>query len=99
MPNAGGYARQELDPADANWNPITYISGSGMTSNVPTISWGAATAPWAGQVSGVAIMDSGVYGAGNMLFFGSLNVAKTVGQGDTFTFPGGTPGNLQVYMD
>jgi hypothetical protein len=34
----------------------------------------------------VAICDSATWGAGNMLFWGTLSVSKVVGVGDVFKF-------------
>lgn len=99
VPNAGAYARQELDPSDANWKVgggIVYVNGSGSAANQSAITFPQASAAWAGQVTDVAICDSGVYGAGNMLWFGKLAVPKTVGQNDQFSF---AIGNLAIYMD
>lgn len=97
VPNAGAYARQTLNPLDANWAAITFTNGSGTTSNTPAINFPTATAPWGGvNITDIAIIDSATYGAGNLLWFGKLTVPKTIGTGDTFSF---AAGNLQAMMD
>jgi hypothetical protein len=98
VPNAGAYARQALNPLDANWAAVTFVNGSGMTSNTPAINFPAATSPgWGGQnITDIAIVDSSTYGAGNLLWFGKLTVPKLVGVGDTFSF---SAGNLQAMLD
>jgi hypothetical protein len=98
IPNQGAYARQALNPADANWAGITYVNGSGMTANTPAITFPAATSPgWGGQqITDVAIVDNGTYGLGNVLWFGKLQVPKLIGIGDTFSF---SAGNIQALLD
>lgn len=91
--NAGSYARQVLNPGDANWNAIT--GNNGTTSNIPAIVFPTATAAW-GTVTHVAITDSATYGAGNLIFFGPLTVSKVVGNGDIFQF---NTGALQIQID
>lgn len=81
--NAGAYARQTLNPLDANWTAPDATGG--LTDNAIAITFPTATASW-GTVTHVAILDSATYGAGNMLFYGALDVAKTVNVGDTFKF-------------
>lgn len=79
--NAGGYARQAINPSNNNWAaPV-----GGTTSNSASIVFPTATGTW-GTVIGVAIVDSTSYGSGNLLFYGSLSVSKTVTSGDTFKF-------------
>jgi len=81
VPNSGSYARQTLDPDDANWAAIS----SGATSNLSDITFPTASGSW-GTIVAVAITDSATYDAGNLLFYGTLSVSKTVTSGDTFTF-------------
>jgi len=81
--NANSYARQTLNPLDANWTAPT--GGNGTTDNVSAITFPQATGSW-GTIVGVAILDSATHGAGNMLFFGTLADNKTVNNGDTFSF-------------
>lgn len=84
-PNVGGYTRQGVKPLDANWADAGAL---GATSNLGTITFPVATADW-GWISGVAICDSGAYGAGNHIFFGALNTPKLIGSGDQFKMNAG----------
>lgn len=89
--NAGAYARQTLNPLDANW---TAPGVGGLTDNASAITFPAATANW-GTVTHVAITDSATFGAGNLLLYGTLDVSKVVNNGDTFKF---NIGDLNVTM-
>lgn len=81
----GSYARATLNPLDANW--AAPASGNGVTSNSSTITFTTPTANW-GSVTHFAVFDAA--SAGNMLFWGSLTVSKTINSGDTVTFPAGS---------
>ena len=81
--NANGYARQTLNPLDANWTAAS--STDGLTDNASAITFPVATGAW-GTVTHVAICDSATWGAGNMFLYGTLAVSKVVGSGDTFKF-------------
>lgn len=92
--NAGAYARVVYPRSGANWRFIVDGAGaSGQINNVGAITFPTATANW-GQVTHVAIVNSGVYGAGQLLFHGPLTVAKTVTTNDTFSF---SDGNLSIF--
>lgn len=80
----GAYARVAVNPLDANWSAASLTDG--VTSNVAAIVFPTATAAW-GTITHMAIFDATT--AGNMLFWGALNTAKTVGNGDTFQFAAG----------
>lgn len=96
LASAGAYARQLLGPADANWSFVSQgAGGSGTTSNLSTITFPQATANW-GTITHVAIMDSGVYGAGNMLMYDRLVASRTINTNDTFTF---AIGDLAGFLD
>lgn len=95
LPNSNGYARQVLAPLDANWTLQAQSSDSGNVDNASTITFGpCTTADWA-QVTHVALTDSGVYAAGNLLFWGALQTAKTVQVGDSLSFSANA---LDVYL-
>jgi hypothetical protein len=81
----GSYARATLNPLDANWAAPS--SGNGVTSNSSTITFATPSANW-GSVTHFAVFDAA--SAGNMLFWGSLTVSKTINSGDTVTFPAGS---------
>jgi hypothetical protein len=84
--NSNGYARQTLNPLDANWSAAS--STDGLTDNVSAITFPTATGSW-GTITHVAILDSATHGAGNVLFYGTLAVSKTVSSGDVFKFNAG----------
>lgn len=83
--SGGSYARATLNPLDANW--AAPAGGNGVTSNSSTITFATPTANW-GTVTHFAVFDAA--SAGNMLFWGSLTVTKTINSGDTVTFPAGS---------
>jgi hypothetical protein len=93
--NAGSYARQTLNPLDANWAAPSGSPSNDTTSNTPAITFPTATADW-GTITYVAICDSATYGGGNLLFYGPLTVSKTVSNGDTFQF---AVGQLSLQVD
>jgi hypothetical protein len=82
--NANGYARQTLNPLDANWTAAS--STDGLSDNASAITFPAATGSAWGTVTHVAICDSATWGAGNMLFHGALTTSKVVNVGDVFSF-------------
>jgi hypothetical protein len=98
LPNTGGYARANLGaPTDSIFTQISQAFGafsSGNIDNVSAITFPTASANW-GWVSGVAIVDSGVYGAGQVIMWGRLNTAREVLQNDVFQFGAG---ELDIYL-
>jgi hypothetical protein len=84
--NAGGYARQTLNPSSSNW--LDPIGTDGLCYNHQQVLFPTATADW-GWVSGVAILDSATYGAGNVWIHGTLTTPKLIGVGDAFRFASG----------
>lgn len=83
--SGGSYARATLNPLDANW--AAPAGGNGVTSNSSTITFVTPTANW-GNVTHFGLFDAS--SAGNLLFWGSLTIAKTINSGDTVTFPAGS---------
>ena len=81
--NANGYARQTLNPLDANW---AAVGAGGLTDNVSAITFPVCTTATWGTITHVAILDSATHGAGNLWLYGTLAVSKVVGVGDTFKF-------------
>ena len=79
--NSGAYARTAV-----TFNAAT--SGAGTSTNSADVTFTAASGSW-GTVTCVAIMDSGTYGAGNVLVYGELGTAKTITSGDIFKIPSG----------
>ena len=83
--SGNNYSRASLAPLDANWAAPS--SGNGQTSNSATITFATPSGNW-GTVTHFAIFDA--TSAGNMLFWGSLTISKTINQGDTVSFPAGS---------
>ena len=80
----GSYARQK----------VTFGSASnGTSANDNTVTFPTATANYDGQVTCLAVMNTST--SGQVLFYGSLTVPKTVTTGDTFQI---AIGNLQVSL-
>lgn len=94
--NAGGYARVELGaPSNSVWSEVVQdASSSGTIENSSDITFPTASADW-GWVSGMAIVTSGVYGAGQVLLFGALPTPKYVGANDQFKF---SAGNIDIFL-
>lgn len=86
LPNATGYARQTLNPLDANWTAVS--STDGLTDNVTALTFTASGGDW-GTISHIAIIDSATHGAGNVLFHGALSASKTIADGDSLILPAG----------
>lgn len=80
--SGGSYAR-EVVTFDAPSNGATSNSGSISFENMP-----------AGTVSFVAVMDAAT--AGNVLYYGALDTARTLSAGDTFTI---SAGDLDIALD
>jgi hypothetical protein len=86
-----GYRRYDLgDPSsqgDAAWYFVQdgVNLGSGLIQNNSTIVFPTALQDW-GWVSGIAIVDSGYWGTGNMLMYAQLNNPRIIYQGDSVKF-------------
>lgn len=93
--NSFSYARQTLDPADANWTDPS-AGTQGESDNASTVTFGPASGGNWGTITHVAILDSSTHGAGNMFFYGSLSTSKTINDGDTFLF---NIGDLNIQMN
>lgn len=83
--SGNGYARATLNPLDANWAAPT--GGNGLTSNSGAVSFATPSGSW-GAVTHFAIFDN--TSGGNLLFWGTLTIAKTINSGDTVSFPAGS---------
>ena len=64
--NANGYARQSCAISAVTAGPPSYVTNSGVI-NFPTVT----SSNWSAVV-GWGIWDSGTYGGGNLLFYGTL---------------------------
>ena len=89
--NDTGYRRYDLGDPSTNGNSAWTYSiddhneGSGLIKNGNTIIFETALQDW-GWVSGVAIVDSGEYGTGNLLMYAELNNPRIIYQGDSVKF-------------
>ena len=87
----GAYARLQVGAATGLDFDDPVLTG--ITANSSDFTFVTATANW-GDVTYMAIMDAAT--VGNVLFHGTLTVAKTVNNGDTFKF---NAGDLTVTLD
>ena len=101
-----GYARINIgDPSaqgNSKWSydADDHSAGSGLIKNASTFNFdegagSAALVDW-GWVSGVAIVDSGEYGTGNLLMYAQLDNPRIIYTGDTVKFDTST---LQLRFD
>lgn len=89
-PGGAGYARADVVNNAANW-PAT--GGDGTKANGTPITFDQATGDW-GTVTHFFIADAVT--AGNILAYGVLGTAKTIGNGDTASFGAGA---LTITLD
>lgn len=88
---ANGYKRYSLGaPADSGnvkwqYNINDHNQGSGLIKNDQVFQFETALYDW-GWVSGIAIVDSGEYGTGNLLMYAELNNPRIIYQGDSVKF-------------
>lgn len=92
--SGGSYSRAAVTSSLANWagtqsagSTVASSGTGGQTSNNGAITFATPSATW-GAVTHFGIFDAA--SAGNLLFHGSLAVAKTINQGDTVSFPAGS---------
>jgi hypothetical protein len=84
------YARASLDTTNSTW---TLTAGSGVTAasvaNTSTVTFSPnpGSGGW-GLVTHFGIFDS--LTTGNLLYWGSLTVSKTINSGDTVSFSAGS---------
>lgn len=87
--NANNYAR--ADTSGADWN----AASGGAIDNANAITFNEASGSWS-TVTHFAGNDSASYGAGTMLWHGSLSVSKPITSGDTPQF---AAGDLDITLD
>jgi len=99
--SGGAYARVAVAAALANWagtqgagTTAASTGTSATTSNNGTITFPAPAANW-GTIVGIGIFDAAT--AGNLLFYASLVVSKTVNNGDPA--PDFAPGAISFQID
>ena len=83
LPNTDGYAR--VVTIEGNWS----VSSGGVITNADAIIFNKATAYW-GVVTHFVLLDSQIYGLGDVIFYGTLGVYKTVPIGCTTWFEAGS---------
>lgn len=83
-----GYARVDLSaPSDTTWTftDERFIAGSGVIKNSGQLIFNTALLDW-GWVSGIAIVDHGGYGSGNLLMHAQLDNPRLIYTGDNAKF-------------
>lgn len=86
-PAGGAYARVQVTPnggAAPDWN----VAAAGVVDNSDDVDFVQATGAW-GTIVAVAVCDSGVTGAGNLLMYDNTMADQAVTAGDEWTFPAG----------
>jgi hypothetical protein len=75
--------------------PVTFAAASGgsAATNDP-VTFDPATASW-GTVTHIAVMNGATRGLGDVLFYGTVTVSKTIDAGDTFQV---STGNLTISL-
>ena len=85
---AAAGASQALTDWKSTQNDSLASTGTGgNTTNTNAVNFPTPTATW-GVVTHFGIYDA--LTGGNLLFWGSLTISKTINQSDTVTFPAGT---------
>jgi hypothetical protein len=87
--NTAAYAR--VATAGGDWD----AAAAGAIANATAIEFIQASGNWS-TVTHFALVDSGTYGAGNMLAHGALTASKAVTSGDTVIF---AIGDLSATLD
>lgn len=88
--SGGSYARVAVTSGVSTWkstnNTTSGVSSGtgGVTRNAAAITFPTPSATW-GTVTHFAIYDAAT--GGNLLFYGSLTISKTINQSDTVSFP------------
>jgi hypothetical protein len=92
--SGNNYSRASVSSTLANWagtqssGSTTTSSGTGgATSNNGAITFATPSGNW-GEVTHFGIYDAA--SSGNLLFYGSLTISKTINNGDTVSFPAGS---------
>jgi len=82
LPNTNGYARAVT--VEGTWN----VSSGGIITNTDTIVFNKATAHW-GNVTHFVLLDSSIYGLGNVIFYSPLITEMVITFGYTARFEAG----------
>ena len=85
------YSRVAVTSSLANWagtqsagSTVASTGTGGATSNNGALTFATPSATW-GTVVAFGVFDAAT--AGNLLFYGTLTISKTINQGDTVSFP------------
>ena len=84
-PGEGG-GGTEVSGNGYNRKIVSLTTTNNASTNGSAVEFDAATASW-GTITYVAIFDAST--SGNMLAYGELTTAKTIGTGDVFRIPAG----------
>ena len=85
---SNGYARVDLGaPSSTTWSytAADHAVGSGVVRNSGQIVFNSALLDW-GWVSGIAIVDSSIYGSGNVIMHATLDNPRVIYAGDNVKF-------------
>lgn len=98
--SGNNYSRVAVTSSLANWagtqgsgTTVASTGNTGTTSNNTQITFTTPSANW-GTVVAFGMFDAAT--GGNLLFYGTLTLAKTVNQGDMVTFPAAS---LSIQID
>lgn len=80
--SGGSYARVAVATAVGSWDATSGTDG--FTENTGAITFPTASGSW-GTITHFGIWDA--VSGGNLIFHGALTASKTVGSGDTVSFP------------
>lgn len=92
-PDEAGTGTEVKDGAYARQSVTFQVATAGTTSNSADVLFPVATADW-GTVKALAVFDAST--GGNMLFYGTLAVEKTITTSDQFKI---SAGNLTISLD
>jgi hypothetical protein len=92
-PVGGNYARVEVTNNTTNWPNATQVAGLGTKQNGAAVTFAQASASW-GQIVDFFMADAAT--SGNILCYGSLDIAKTIDEDDTAEFP---IGGITITLD
>lgn len=84
-PGEGG-GGTEVSGSGYNRKIVALTTTGNASTNGAAVEFDAATASW-GTITYVAVFDAST--GGNMLAYGELTTAKTIGSGDVFRIPAG----------
>jgi len=98
--SGNNYSRVAVTNSLANWagtqgaSTTSASTGTtGTTSNNASVNFPTPAATW-GTITAFGIYDAAT--AGNLLFYGTLTITKTINQSDTVSFP---PASLSLQLD